>query len=122
MSSILKQIPAFVLEGSAAQLLSVVLLKNIQLQMSPKVLALGTNAPGPIEFHYKTVLNKVMPAIQFVRYYFGNSFDAQFGSLTYHIVNGIMLEKFLFDLHRVSKRVESFGTHFQCNFNGKIQF
>ena len=83
---------------------------------TPKVLALA------IEFHCKTVLNKVMPAIQFARYYFGNSFDAHFGSLTYHIVNGIMLEKFLFDLHRVPKRANSFGTHFQCYFNGKIPF
>ena len=92
------------------------------IQMSPKVLAHQKYWHCPIEFHCKTVLNKVMPVIQFAWYHFGNRFDAHYGSLTNHIVNGIMLEKFLFDLHRVPKRANSFGTHFQCYVNGKIPF
>ena len=66
-------------------------------------------------------LNMILLAFQFVRHYIGNSLDAQFGSLSYNIGNGIMLEIFLFNLDRIqkgTKRVKSFGTKSQCYFNG----
>ena len=68
---------------------SVIITDDSESIGTPKVLALA------IKYYCKIVVNKVMPAIQFdiilvsIWYYFGNSFEAQFGSLTYHIVSGI---------------------------------
>ena len=62
-----------------------------------------------------------LASISICEHYIGNSLDAQFGSLSYNIGNGIMLEIFLFNLDRIqkgTKRVKRFGTKSQCYFNG----
>ena len=50
-------------------------------------------------------------------YHFGNGFDMQLGSMTFHMRMGIISEILLFVLHKVTKKPESVDTYCQCTFN-----